>query len=43
MAAGQPKPAFYVAVGVVVLALIAFAFWLANRLRVRRLRERTLG
>ena len=25
------------------LALIAFAFWLANRFRVRRLRERTLG
>jgi NitT/TauT family transport system substrate-binding protein len=25
--AGQPKPAFYVAVGVVVVALIAFAVW----------------
>jgi Domain of unknown function (DUF4349) len=25
------------------IALIAFAFWLANRFRVRRLRERTLG
>lgn len=25
------------------IALIALAFWLANRLRVRRLRERTLG
>lgn len=27
MAAGQPKPAFYIAVGAVVLALIAFAVW----------------
>ena len=25
------------------IALIALAFWLANRFRVRRLRERTLG
>lgn len=27
MAAGQPKPAFYVIVGVVVVALIGFAIW----------------
>jgi NitT/TauT family transport system substrate-binding protein len=27
MAAGQPKPAFYIVVGVVVVALIGFAIW----------------